>query len=182
MRATSIAIILDFLFIVPFIFIASSRHENLEPRHLILAGIFAFLSIAFRWYKNLGFDDRFWLALQVLSFVAVTNLFLPSSLSIDAFAQYIHVAIEAIYILLFYIILIIIGIYTTFWTPIGFVGRAGDPQEVRKDSLMLLLSIIAAATGIIFFPDFIAGWFIVTGMLWRSTVYYKRRSGQYLGD
>lgn len=135
MQVRTIAKILDVLIIMPFIFAISGKH-HIQPNYLLMAGILAFIAIAFRWYKNLEFDDRFLLAAQVSIFTVIASLYAPSSLSIEEFVERVSLPVEQIYALLFYAILIIIGIYTTFLTQTGFIGCVGNPQEVKKDSLI----------------------------------------------
>jgi hypothetical protein len=172
MQVRSIAKILDVLIIVPFLFAVSGKH-HIQPNYLLMAGVLAFIAIAFRGYKNLEFNDRFLLAFQVLIFAVIAALFLPYSLSIEGFAERMSLPVEQVYALLFYAILIIIGIYSTFWTQAGFIGVVGDPQVVRKDSLILLACVIGIALGVILVPNSLSLWLPLTAILWRCILYYK---------
>jgi len=175
MQARSVAEIIDVMVIVPFLFAASGKH-NIQPNYLIIAGILAFIAIVFRWYNNLEFHDRFLLALQVFIFTIIATLYLPSSFSIEGFAESRSLTVEQAYLILFYIILIIIGIYTTFLTKTGFIGILVDPQVVRRDSLIVLACTIVSILGVIFLPKLSILWIGITIILWRSTSLFKIKS------
>ena len=153
MQARNIAETIDVLILLPFLFALSGKH-NIQPHYLIIAGILAFAAIALRLYKNLEFHDRFLLAVQVLIFTVIAILYLPSYFSVEEFAQSVSLAAEQVYFILFYVILIIIGTYTTFWTKTGFTGIVGDSQVVRKDSLIVLSCTIVSLLGVIFYLSF----------------------------
>ncbi len=175
MQARNIAEFIDVLIIVPFLFAVSGKH-NIQPNYLIVAGVLAFIAIAFRWYKNLEFHDRFLSALQVFIFTIIATLYLPLSLSIEEFAASRSLTAEQAYIILFYVILIIIGTYTTFWTKAGFIGIEGDPKVVRKDSLIVLACTITSVFGVILLPEFLVVWIGIIIILWRSILWFKRRT------
>ncbi len=97
-----------------------------------IAVILAALALWFHWYKNIMINRPMFILYVCTLFIALLNL-IPSNILLPLYLTP----------LMLYVLVVSIGIYTTFCTKTGFIGVVGkNHKAIKRASLVLLGAII----------------------------------------
>jgi len=103
---------------------------------LQLVGFFAVVALGASWYKKITINRPLLVFYICMILVSVMSI-LPESIPV-------YLSSESSSVLFLYAIIVVVGIYTTFFTKAGFVGVIGDNQKAIRNASLALLGVAIA--------------------------------------